>query len=38
MPMIKKRFNKYKDFSKVKTIEKLTGKEEKNILEIKKIT
>jgi len=38
MPMIKKRFNKYKDFSKVRTIEKLTGKKENNILEIKKIT
>ena len=38
MPMIKKRFNKYKDFSKVETIENLTGKKEKNILEIKKLT
>jgi len=38
MPMIKKRFNKYKDFSKVNSIEKLTGKNEKSILEVKKIT
>ena len=38
MPMIKKRFNKYKDFSKVETIQNLTGKKKKNILEIKKLT
>ena len=38
MPMIKKRFNKYKDFSNVNSIEKLTGKNEKSILEVKKLT
>ena len=38
MPIIKKRFNKYKDFSKVNSIKKLIGKKEKNILEIKKLT
>lgn len=37
MPMIKKRFPNYKKFSKVETIKELTGFEEKDILEIKKV-
>ena len=37
MPMIKKRFPKYKDFSKVTTIKALTGRAENEILETKKI-
>ena len=37
MPMIKKRFPNYKKFSKVETIEELTGFKEKDILEIKKV-
>ena len=37
MPMIKKRFPNYKKFSQVETIKALTGFEEKDILEIKKV-
>ena len=37
MPMIKKRFPNYKKFSEVQTIKDLTGFEEKDILEIKKV-
>ena len=38
LPYIKKRFPKYKDFSKVRSIEALTGKKEKELLATKKIT
>ena len=37
MPMIKKRFPNYKDFSKVETIKALTGRAEKDVLETKKV-
>ncbi|MGB1448674.1 MAG: VCBS repeat-containing protein [Flavobacteriaceae bacterium] len=38
MPMIKKRFPNYAKFSEVENIEALTGRSEKDILEIKKVT
>lgn len=37
MPVLKKKFLSYNEFSKVKTIQDLTGKSENEILEIKKI-
>ena len=37
LPYLKKRFLSYSDFSKINTIEDLTGKKESEILEIKKI-
>tara|TARA_B100000686_G_scaffold355148_1_gene470410 strand:+ start:329 stop:3535 length:3207 start_codon:yes stop_codon:yes gene_type:complete len=38
MPMIKKKFSKYKKFAKVKNIFDLTGFKESKVLEVKKIT
>lgn len=38
LPMLQKKFLSYSDFSKIKNIEDLTGKKEKDILEIKQIS
>ena len=38
LPMLRKKFLSYSDFSKIKNIEDLTGKKEKDILEIKQIS